>query len=154
MHIQTLVKFYQFVLKILSGNETRASSRWGAIANPHAKVFDSLSTLQSHPGALPWQQNENSVQYVFYILFMRTHTKFGIKIFEIDILMIFDLLTSPQGHQFDPRMKKVTCILFCSSSPSIWYVTWPCLKKKQPVWPSGYTPSAQKSHLWGMTQAT
>ena len=29
----------------------------------------------------------------------------GIKIFEIDILMIFDLLTSPQGHQFDPRWK-------------------------------------------------
>ena len=27
---------------------TRARSRWGAIANPHAKVFDSL---QSHPGA-------------------------------------------------------------------------------------------------------
>ena len=36
---------------------------------------------------------------------MRTHTKFGIKICEIDMLMIFDLLTSPQGHQFDPRMK-------------------------------------------------
>ena len=36
---------------------------------------------------------------------MRTHTKFGIKIFEIDMLMTFDLLTLPQGHQFDPRMK-------------------------------------------------
>ena len=82
-------------------NLTRARSRWGAIANPHAKVFDSPSTPQSHPGACPWQQNENSVQYVFYLLFVRTHTKFGIKIFEIDMLMIFDLLTSPQGHQFD-----------------------------------------------------
>ena len=48
---------------------------------------------------------ENYVQYVFYRLFVITHTKFGIKIFEIDMLMIFDLLTSPQGHQFDPRMK-------------------------------------------------
>ena len=28
---------------------------------------------------------------------MRTHTKFGIKIFEIDMLMIFDLLTLLQG---------------------------------------------------------
>ena len=27
---------------------------------------------------------------------MRAHTTFGIKIFEIDILMIFDLLTSPR----------------------------------------------------------
>ena len=59
---------------------TRARSRWGAIANPLAKVFDSPSTPQSHPGAYPWQQNEYSVQYVFYLLFVRTHTKFGIKI--------------------------------------------------------------------------
>ena len=46
-----------------------------------------------------------NVQYVFYLLFVGTHTKFGIKIFEIDMLMIVDLLTSPQGHQFDPRIK-------------------------------------------------
>ena len=44
---------------------------------------------------------------------MRTHTKFGIKIFEIDMLVIFDLLTSPQGHQFDPRMKML--LGFCSA---------------------------------------
>ena len=31
----------------------------------------------------PWSQNENSGQYV-YVLFVRTQTKFGIKIFEID----------------------------------------------------------------------
>ena len=40
---------------------------------------------------------------------MRTHTKFGIKIFENDMvtenLLLFDLLTSAQGHQLDPRMK-------------------------------------------------
>ena len=35
------------------------------------------------------------------------------KIFETDILMIFDLLTSPQGHQFDPRMKML--LAFCSA---------------------------------------
>ena len=39
----------------------------------------------------------------FYLV--RTHIKFGIKIFEIEKLMIFDLLTSPQGHQFDHRIK-------------------------------------------------
>ena len=44
---------------------------------------------------------------------MRTHTKFGLKIFEIDMLMIFDLLTSPHGHQFDPRMKML--LVFCSA---------------------------------------
>ena len=85
----------------------------GPIANPHAKVFDSPSTPQSHPRALPWLQNEISCQYVFYLLFVRTDTKFGIKIFEIDMLMIFDLLTSPQGHQFDLRIKML--LAFCSA---------------------------------------
>ena len=42
-----------------------------------------------------------------------THKEFGIKIFEIDMLMIFDLLTSPQGHQFDPSMKML--LAFCSA---------------------------------------
>ena len=32
-------------------NSTRAHSRWGAIANPHAKVFDSPITTQSNPMA-------------------------------------------------------------------------------------------------------
>ena len=48
--------------------------------------------------------------YVFYLSFLRTQQKFGIKIFEID-LMIFDLLTSPQGHKFDPRVKIL--LVFC-----------------------------------------
>ena len=42
-----------------------------------------------------------------------THKEFGIKIFEIDMLMIFDLLTLPQGHQFDTRMKML--LAFCSA---------------------------------------
>ena len=42
-----------------------------------------------------------------------THKKFGIKIFEIDMLMIFDLLTLTQGHRFDPRMKML--LAFCSA---------------------------------------
>ena len=49
-------------------------------------------------------------------VFVRTHTKFGIKIFEIDMVtrnLRFDLLTSPQGHQFDPRMKILHA--FCSA---------------------------------------
>ena len=52
------------------------------------------------PGAWPRGQNKNPVWYVSFLLFVRTHTKFRIKIFENDCywgLMIFDLLTSPQG---------------------------------------------------------
>ena len=38
-------------------------SRWGAIANPHAKVFDPPppSTPSPTPGAWPQQQNKNSI---------------------------------------------------------------------------------------------
>ena len=31
-----------------------------------------------------------------------------------------------------------TCILFCPSSASIWYATWPCLKKLFPPPPPGH----------------
>ena len=53
---------------------------------------------------------------------MRTHSKFGIKIFEID-LMIFDLLTSPQGHQFDPRVK--ISLVFCCAH-LIFFISFIC----------------------------
>ena len=58
-------------------------SRWGAIAKPHAKVFDPPALPSPTPGAWPQQQNKNSVQYVFYLLFVRKRTKFGIKILEL-----------------------------------------------------------------------
>ena len=142
---------YIHVATSITTMKTRARSRLGAVANPHAKVFYSPSAPKSHPPSCPWNQNENSDQYVFYLLFVRTHTKFGIKIFEIDMLMIFDLLTLPQGHQFDSRMK--TLLAFCFSGhpcrfdmphDHVWR------KKKCPLG----TLSAQKSHTWGMTQAT
>ena len=46
-------------------------SPWGAIANPHAQVFNPPAPSQ----------------YVLYLLFVRTHTKFGIKVFEIYIII-------------------------------------------------------------------
>ena len=39
------------------------------------------------PGAWPRGQNENPVWYVLYLSFVRTHTKFCIKIFEIDFVI-------------------------------------------------------------------
>ena len=48
----------------------------------------------------------------FYLFFKNTH-KVWYKIFEIDMVIIFDLLTSPQGHQFDPKMKML--LAFCST---------------------------------------
>ena len=80
---------------------------------PTLKFLTPPSTHKSHPGAGLCQQNENSVHYVFNLSFVSTHTKLGIKIFKIDVLTIFDLLTSPQGHQIDPRMKIL--LAFCSA---------------------------------------
>ena len=39
------------------------------------------------PGAWPREQNENPVWYNLYLSFVRTHTKFGIKIFKIDFVI-------------------------------------------------------------------
>ena len=122
---------------VLPTKLTRACSHGAPSQIPTLKFFDSASTPQFHPGAWPWQQNENSVQYVFYLLFVRTHTKFGIKIFEIDMLMIFDLLTSPQGHQFDPRMKML--LAFClARHPPRFDMLHDHVCKNRIVWPPGY----------------
>ena len=50
---------------------------------------------------------------MLFNLFVRKHAKFGTEIFEIDMLLIFDLLTAPQGYQFDPWMKML--LAFCSA---------------------------------------
>ena len=54
--------------------------------------FDPLgspSAPKSHPWEWPGGQNENPIWYVLYLSFVRTHTKFGIKIFEIDFVIEF-----------------------------------------------------------------
>ena len=118
-------------------------------------LFDPLGTpvpQSPTPGAWPKHQNKYPIWYVLYLSFVRTHTKFGIKIVEIDMLMIFDLLTSPQGHQFDPRMKML--LAFCSCRhPHRFDMLHDNVWKKYCLTPLG-TPSAPKSHPWGMTQAS
>ena len=94
------------------------------------------------PTPCPWsqQQNENYVQYVFYRLFVRTHTKFGIKNWNWHR----DLLTSPQGHQFDSRMKML--LAFCSARhPRRFDMPHDHVWKQFFFDPLG-TPSATKSH--------
>ena len=39
------------------------------------------------PGAWPRRRNENPVWYVLYLSIVRRHTKFGLKIFEIDFVI-------------------------------------------------------------------
>ena len=63
--------------------------------------------------------------------------------------MIFDLLTSPQGHQFDPLMN---CLLaFCSARyPRRFDMPHDHFEFFDPLG----TQSAPKSYPWGMTKAT
>ena len=113
----------------------RARSQWGAIANPHAKVFDSPSTPKSHPGAWPWQQNENSVCFLSFIC-ENTHKVWYNNLWNGHANDIWPFDLAPRSP-VSPWDENVTCILFCSSSLLIWYATWPCLRKKI-VWPPGY----------------
>ena len=51
--------------------------------------------------------------------------------------MIFDLLTSPKGHQFDPRMKIL--LAFCSARhPRRFDMPLDHVWKKKYFWPPGY----------------
>ena len=83
---------------------------------------------------------------------MRIQTKFGMKIFEIDYkwnFMIFELLTSPQGHQFDPS------VAFCSAHhPRQFDVPHDHVQKKKID--SLGCAGTPKSHpgAWGMTQVS
>ena len=56
----------------------------------------------------------NSLVDMFYTFFVRTHTKFGIKDLCDKNLIIFDLLTSPHGHQFEHSVKIL--LVFCSTN--------------------------------------
>ena len=58
-------------------------SRWGAIANPHANVFD---PPQAPPPLGHYPNNRVKILFNIFLLFVRTRTKFGIKIFEIDMV--------------------------------------------------------------------
>ena len=66
--------------------------------------------------------------------------------------MIFDLLTSPQGHQFDPKMK-ILLAFCCARRPRRFDMPHDHVGKKKFFNPWA-PPAPQKSHPLGMTQAT
>ena len=69
--------------------------------------------------------------------------------------MILNLLTSPKGHQFDPKMKILLASCY-AHHPRRFDITHDYVWKIEKIYiftPLG-TPSAQKSHPWDMTQAT
>ena len=93
--------------------KTRMRSRWGAIANRHAKVFD-----PSAPSVPPLGHDPSNrmkiLSNIFSIWYKNLWNWHGNR-----NLMIFDLLTSPQGHQFHHRMKIL--LDFCSTHHPRWF---------------------------------
>ena len=73
---------------------------------------------------------------------------FGIKIFEIDMLMIFDLLTLPQGHLFDPRIKML--LTFCSACIPVDLICHMTMFQKTLT---PWAPPVPLTYPLGMTQA-
>ena len=65
--------------------------------------------------------------------------------------MIFDLLTSPQGYQFDPRVKFYLHSLLLEIPVNL--LCHMTMFKKNFFYPLG-TTSPTKSYLWDMTQVT
>ena len=83
-----------------------ACSWWGAIANPHTKVFDSPSTPKSHPLGMTPATEWKFCSICF--LFVRTNTKFGIKIIEYD--MVRDQARGRLGQNSRPRGRNFALI--------------------------------------------
>ena len=129
---------------------TRVCSQWGAIANPHAKIFDSPSTPQSHPGAWPWQQNENSVQYVFFLFYICENTH---KVWYKNLWNwhVNDIWPHPKVTSLTLRWKfYLHSVLLVIPVDLIYYMTMFEIFFLTPLG----TPSAPKFHPWGMTQGT
>ena len=131
-------------------------SRWGAIANPHAKVFD-----PKHPKFHPWGMLPATEWKLCSICFPSLICENTHKVWYKNLWnwhghrnLIFDLLTSPQGHQLDNRMKFLHAF-YCARHPVklICHITmfekyplgtpaaqspnpgaWPRWQKENPVW--------------------
>ena len=76
---------------------TRARCRWGAIANLHAKVFDFPSTPSAFLGHDPGNRMKILFNFFFLSFICENTHKVWYKIFEIDMVIIFDLLTSKKA---------------------------------------------------------
>ena len=85
---------------------------------------------------------------MFSILYLWEHTQRvwykNLWIWHVNDIWPFDL--APRSPVW-PSDENFTCILFCLSSPSIWYATWPCLKKKKNLTP--WAPPVPQSPVPG-----
>ena len=129
---------------------------------------------KSHPWGMTKVTEWKSCLICFVSFICITHTKFGLTIFwnwhVNQNLMIFDLLISLQGHQFDPRLKiylhsvllVIPVNLICHMTMFeifFWPPRHPQLPKVRPLW---HDPGKRIKvpsdmfcifHLWEQTQS-
>ena len=94
--------------------------------------FLTPSNPKSHPWGIIPSIEWNSAQYVLYPLFVSTHAKFGIKIFEIDMVTEIMWYLTFWPHPRVPCLTiewKFYLHFVLLVIPSFWYATRPCLKK-------------------------
>ena len=89
MYVQTLVKFHQFVLKILSGNEILTSIKG------HNSVIDLRILTRNNP-------NQDLVNVNAYANFVKFHQ------FVLKLLSGNEILTSIKGHNSVTNLWKLT----------------------------------------------
>ena len=98
-----------------------------------------IAPSPQHPKVPPLEHvpgNRVKIPFIMYLSFICENThKLMYKIlwnWLCNLKLTFWPLT-PRSPLW-PKGEKFTFILFCSSSPSIWYATWPCSK----TWPPGH----------------
>ena len=110
--------------KIIHSYHNKNGKLERAVDDPHAKVIDPLAPqvpLRGHdPG------NRMKIPFnMFAIIYLSTHTKFGIKIFEIDFVteIKWDLIfwLHPKVTSLTPGWKLYNVLAFCSARQ---YATW------------------------------
>ena len=125
-------------------------SQWGAISNPHTQVFYTSSTPKSDH----WVMTEwKFLKTCFISLICENKNKVCDKNLWNWLckwnLVIFDRMTSPQGYQFDPRMKIL--LPFCFTHYPLQFDMPHDHVQKGKFWPLG-TPGTPKSHPWGIAK--
>ena len=110
-----------------------------------------------NPGAWPRGTNENPLLYALYRSFVRKHTKFGFKIFEIDFVVAPGgggpkIMGSCICHT--PNLVQIWNRFFDSPTPTVpprpTHGVWPRRPKEYPIWYVFYLSFVRRNTKFGL----
>ena len=132
----------------VSNSHTKSGWIWGKKFLSHPPPIVPPSPT---PGAWPRRPNENPVWYGLYLSFVRRHTKFGLKIFEIDFVIeiLWYLTFWPRPRGRGPKYCAVACAIDVSNShtKSGWISKKKIWTTQPPTVPPSPTPGAWPRRL-------